>query len=482
MKHKIFPNKKAQYFMFFFAVFTLISFTMLFFALSEKIEKFEHPGSKIGEKQLAVLEAAAEGEKALFYVDIAAAYAYDIALLETAKTGYVDQTLCSAYRGVAVVYGTTDCFSYNEDLERALEGTLSEEFSIAMTSYSEVYETADLPVGKYFLTLKDEGLIGLSEENILFPIFSTTSASLENINMEGQKTAGVQSLISFWPVDYPEQYITSCFGYREIKEGSTYHEGVDIRAKGHVSVYSVLPGTVKVADLNKKGMVLVDHGNGISTVYLHLDTIVVTKEQKVAQGTILGTSGATGTKDEHLHFELINKNINQVTDNYGYKGVLANDKEGKVNPLCFFSSELEYGYNKIKEKNCVANGGYMRFCDLYAQQTGVSTSISTTGITYTPSASTKEKLQQIDTTYGSMIDSAIVGTSVPKALVIAVIMTESKGDPKLFLILVALDICNFVKGQHINMVFATINNVLKQIIGLMQQKQFLQGLHFFKTI
>lgn len=444
----IFQNKKAgiNVFMLFFAIFTLIIFIRLYIALGDKIETFEQPGSKIGEKQLAVLETASNGEKALFYIDIAAEYAYDIALLETAKKSYVDPTLCGSFRGATVVYGATDCLSYNEDLGIALEQKLGEEFSTAMTFYSKEYQSADLPVGKYFLTLNDKGVTGLSQEEILFPIFSTTSASLQRIEMDGEKTAGVQSFIFLWPVDYPEHYVTSCFGYREIEEGSRYHEGVDIRAKGHVSVYSVLPGTVKVADLTKKGMVLVDHGNGISTIYLHLDTIAVVKDQKVAQGTILGTSGATGTEAEHLHFELINENVDQVVDQYGYKGVLANEEEGKVNPLCFFSSELEYDYNPIKEKNCVANGGHLRFCDLYAEQSGVSTSITTTGITYTPSASTKERLQQIDTTYGSIIDTAIAGTSVPKPLVVAVIMTESGGNPTLVSSTGCAGLMQFCKG------------------------------------
>lgn len=451
---KILHAKKAQYFMPLFAFFVLVLFTMLYFDLAAKTEQFESKegeNNKIGEKQLAVLNAVAEGEKALLYLDLSAQQAYGAAVLETAKSNYLDYSSCSFYRGVPVVYGSDDCMLYGNELEEEVEKKLTDEITLALAPYIEAYTSADLPTEKYILIFEKGVITGRSVYPLLIPILSITSQKItEEAKSVTQQGATVSDLIDIWPVDYPERYITSCFGYREIEEGSTYHEGVDIRAKGHVSVYSVLPGTVTTAALNKKGMVVIDHGNGISTIYLHLDTIVVSEGQKVDKKTILGTSGATGTKAEHLHFEIINKNIQQVTDQYGYKGVLANEKEGKVNPLCFFSSSLTYEYNSIKTKNCVANGGYKRFCDLYNQQTGVSISSSTSGSSYTPSASTTEKLKQIDTNYGALIDSAVSGTSVPKALVVAVIMTESGGNTNAVSSTGCAGLMQFCKGTAYN--------------------------------
>src|SRR3989338_236985 len=341
---RILKNKKAQYFMPLFAFFVLVLFTLLYFDLAAKTEQFESKegeNNKIGEKQLAVLNAAAEGEKALLYLDLSAQQAYGAAVLETAKTNYLDSSSCSFYRGVPVVYGSGDCMLYGDELEKELGNALSEEIRIALAPYLEQYPNLDLPTEKYIITFENEVIIGRSVYPLLIPILSITSQKITGENQDvRQEGSAISELIDIWPADYPEHYITSCFGYREIAEGSTYHECVDIRAKGHVSVYSVLPGTVTTAALNKKGMVAINHGDGISTWYLHLDTIVVSVGQKVDKGTIIGTSGATGTRDEHLHFELIHKDINQVTDQYGYKGVLANEEEGKVNPLCFFSSSL----------------------------------------------------------------------------------------------------------------------------------------------
>lgn len=50
--------------------------------------------------------------------------------------------------------------------------------------------------------------------------------------------------------------------------------------------------------------VIIDHGNNISSVYAHLHTINVEKDQEVAPGNVIGTEGSTGwSTGPHLHFE-----------------------------------------------------------------------------------------------------------------------------------------------------------------------------------
>ena len=51
--------------------------------------------------------------------------------------------------------------------------------------------------------------------------------------------------------------------------------------------------------------VIVDHGNGLKTLYAHLSALSVVTGQQVAQGQTLGPSGATGySYGVHLHFEV----------------------------------------------------------------------------------------------------------------------------------------------------------------------------------
>lgn len=76
----------------------------------------------------------------------------------------------------------------------------------------------------------------------------------------------------------------------------------------NMPVLAAAPGTVtKVADLGSRSYgryVFIDHGNGTSTVYAHLNAYVVTLGQRVDQGQMIGLLGSTGgSTGPHLHFE-----------------------------------------------------------------------------------------------------------------------------------------------------------------------------------
>jgi murein DD-endopeptidase MepM/ murein hydrolase activator NlpD len=84
------------------------------------------------------------------------------------------------------------------------------------------------------------------------------------------------------------------------------HEGIDIGVPEGTPVRAAAPGAVTLAGwLDGDGnVVVIDHGAGVSTAYLHLSTILV-PAGKVAAGTVIGISGCTGyCFGAHLHFEL----------------------------------------------------------------------------------------------------------------------------------------------------------------------------------
>ena len=59
--------------------------------------------------------------------------------------------------------------------------------------------------------------------------------------------------------------------------------------------------------------VVVDHGNGYTTLYAHFSSIAVSVGQRVSQGQVLGAGGRTGyATGNHLHFEV---HLNGVTVN-----------------------------------------------------------------------------------------------------------------------------------------------------------------------
>ncbi|MDA3793340.1 MAG: M23 family metallopeptidase [Elusimicrobia bacterium] len=84
------------------------------------------------------------------------------------------------------------------------------------------------------------------------------------------------------------------------------HRGVDIAGGRQAVVKSAAPGIVILAreDFNLHGKtVIINHGGGIMTLYIHLDSVKVKKGDKVSEGNIIGYIGDTGVAvGPHLHW------------------------------------------------------------------------------------------------------------------------------------------------------------------------------------
>ncbi len=102
---------------------------------------------------------------------------------------------------------------------------------------------------------------------------------------------------------------TSGFGWREdpINKRRKFHSGADLRGKHGTPVLAAGAGTVICAE-SKNGygnLVMIDHGNGLTTRYGHLRKFDVKKGAVVAAGQLVGQVGSTGrTTGPHLHFEV----------------------------------------------------------------------------------------------------------------------------------------------------------------------------------
>ena len=103
-----------------------------------------------------------------------------------------------------------------------------------------------------------------------------------------------------WPVSGT---LTSTFGPR----WGRMHEGIDVAGGSGTPIGAAAAGTVILAGPNGGygNLVVVDHGNGLSTAYAHLSSISVLVGQSVGQGTVVGGMGTTGhSTGVHLHFEV----------------------------------------------------------------------------------------------------------------------------------------------------------------------------------
>jgi len=93
--------------------------------------------------------------------------------------------------------------------------------------------------------------------------------------------------------------ISGVYGSQRVLNGKPKwpHYGLDFAADEGTKIKAMLDGIVTLAEPNlyyTGGTLMFDHGHGISTLYMHMEKILVKKGQKVKQGDVIGTVGATG--------------------------------------------------------------------------------------------------------------------------------------------------------------------------------------------
>lgn len=106
--------------------------------------------------------------------------------------------------------------------------------------------------------------------------------------------------------------ISGLFGSQRVFRGipAAYHSGVDVAAGAGAPVTAPADGIVVLAgppSFSLEGnLVIVDHGMGLNSAFLHLATSEVSVGQRVRQGERIGTVGATGrATGPHLHWSLM---------------------------------------------------------------------------------------------------------------------------------------------------------------------------------
>ena len=142
------------------------------------------------------------------------------------------------------------------------------------------------------------------------PVLQTLADAQADEEIEGTKTplGGIyaNSPKPSWEIQWPlwGGFLSSKFGPR----WGRHHSGIDIGAEYGERVIAVQAGIVVSAGYKTNGYgysVDVDHGDGVSTTYGHLQKIKVSVGTIVRQGTTVGTVGSSGNSTgPHLHFEI----------------------------------------------------------------------------------------------------------------------------------------------------------------------------------
>lgn len=103
----------------------------------------------------------------------------------------------------------------------------------------------------------------------------------------------------------PGAVISSPFGYREF-DGS-FHKGIDLAAPEGTPTYAAADGTVIIAGWSDSAgnWVVINHGNGLTTKYMHHSALAVSAGETVVKGQQIGYVGNTGNSfGAHLHFQV----------------------------------------------------------------------------------------------------------------------------------------------------------------------------------
>lgn len=142
-------------------------------------------------------------------------------------------------------------------------------------------------------------------ENSTTPPSETTPPATEPEETEPPATTQPPSEGWIRPCSYVR--LTSPFGNRESPTAgaSSYHQGVDLAGPEGTPIYAARSGTVTIARYSNSAgyYVTINHGDGFSSVYMHMTTYTVSVGQSVSQGQLIGYMGSTGiSTGSHLHF------------------------------------------------------------------------------------------------------------------------------------------------------------------------------------
>ncbi|GAB1581991.1 M23 family metallopeptidase [Phyllobacterium phragmitis] len=107
----------------------------------------------------------------------------------------------------------------------------------------------------------------------------------------------------------PGMPVTSLFGVRRdpLLGTPAFHAGIDFRAHKGQQITATAGGIVTKAGRNGGygNMVEIDHGNGFTSRYAHLSRVLVSENQKISFGAVIGEAGSTGrSTGPHLHYEV----------------------------------------------------------------------------------------------------------------------------------------------------------------------------------
>ncbi|MBE6963661.1 MAG: M23 family metallopeptidase [Ruminococcaceae bacterium] len=179
--------------------------------------------------------------------------------------------------------------------EEALDGTVQ--------TLSVTFADGRTVQGAYYL--HTEALKTCTNEDgtaVLVPALAGETAE----TVSGLYAVPEESVWLRWPVEGADTISLSApYGLRA--DGAVFHSGIDIPAPVGTGIAAAADGVVTEAgyDTARGNYLVLDHGNGVTTLYAHCSEVLVAAGAKVTAGETVALVGATGmATGPHLHFEV----------------------------------------------------------------------------------------------------------------------------------------------------------------------------------
>lgn len=139
-----------------------------------------------------------------------------------------------------------------------------------------------------------------------------------------------------WPIE-PPTWISSGYGWRRdpFSGAQAWHGGIDIAPHGGAANYILAAANGRIIFSGWNGgygnCIMIDHGAGTVTLYAHMSSLLVQKDDIVAKGQRIARAGTTGySTGVHLHFEVREYNMKPI------RHFPSGNPDHRYNPMNYF--------------------------------------------------------------------------------------------------------------------------------------------------
>lgn len=195
-----------------------------------------------------------------------------------------------------IKYSSSKLTSYRKTIRKGVNG--KQRITYRVTFVDGVQTAADVADVKTLREAKEAVVVVGTKKTVRTTSYSPATRSVTSYSAPATGRF-------MWPVPYTRN-ITSGYGYR----WGSFHSGIDIAAGGCYgkAIVASDSGTVTWAGYDSSGYgnyVIINHGNGYSTLYGHCSSLYVSRGQHVGKGQTIAAIGSTGySTGPHLHFEV----------------------------------------------------------------------------------------------------------------------------------------------------------------------------------